>query len=240
MDEIIDINTLFGPLPAASTDRAVDSLLSMMEKHHVTAACTLSTLGLLLDPIVGNSATKAACSEHKELLPVATLNPTMYFGDSSPIERLQEDGFRLIRFFPAIQSWIPGFGPFKELVKSLASSNMPLMINIGALGDITILQGILENYPSPVILSTVNSALLAEAISALRTHSNWNVDISHLLSPGSIRLIADSVGAERILFGSAAPSRPIASIVNTLKHSGLSPEQTTKVLAGNARRVLNL
>lgn len=240
MAEIIDINTLFGPLPAASTDRAVDSLLAMMEKHHVTAACTLSTLGLLLDPNVGNTATKAACTEHKELLPVATLNPIMYFGDNTPIMKLQEDGFRVVRFFPSAQSWPPSFGPFKEIVRSLAATSLPIMINIGALGEITELQGILASYPSSVILSTVNVSLLAETISALREHSNWHVDISHLLSPGAIQLIADKVGAERLLFGSGAPSRPIASIVNTLKLAGLSSDQSTLVLSGNAQRILKI
>ncbi len=240
MDEIIDINTLFGPLPAASTDRAVDSLLAMMDKHHVTAACTLSTLGLLLDPTVGNTATRAACTEHNALIPVATLNPVMYFGDNSPAQKLKDDGFKLVRFFPLIQSWPPNFGPFKELVSTLATSALPIMINIGSLGDITTLESILDSYPSPVILSTVNASHLAETVSALRNHSNWHVDISHLLSPGAIQLIADGVGAERMLFGSGAPSRPIASIVNTLKLSNLTSEQSALVLSGNARRVINL
>ena len=83
MDEIVDINTLFGPLPAASADLNVDSLLTLMQKHSVRAACTLSTLGLLLDPTIGNSATKAACVEHPELMPVAltTLGERSAIGD---------------------------------------------------------------------------------------------------------------------------------------------------------------
>ena len=91
MDDIIDINTLFGPLPVASSDLSVDTLLQLMQKHKVGTACILSTLGLLLDPTVGNAATRAACGEHPELLPIATLNPTMYFGDSEPILRLKAD-----------------------------------------------------------------------------------------------------------------------------------------------------
>ena len=66
------------------------------------------------------------------------------------------------------------------------------------------------------------------------------MDISHLLSPGAIQLIADKVGAERLLFGSGAPSRPIASIVNTLKLAGLSSDQSTLVLSGNAQRILKI
>src|SRR5258708_27397112 len=103
MDDIIDINTLFGPLPVASSDLSVDTLLQLMQKHKVGTACILSTLGLLLDPTVGNAATRAACGEHPELLPIATLNPTMYFGDSEPILRLKADKFCMVRFFPGDQ-----------------------------------------------------------------------------------------------------------------------------------------
>src|SRR5258708_6472142 len=105
MDDIVDINTLFGPLPAASVDLAVDALLDMMSVQNVGTACTLSTLGMLLDPMVGNAATRAACSEHSQLKAVATLNPTMYFGDDGMSQSLKSEGFHLVRFFPGQQGW---------------------------------------------------------------------------------------------------------------------------------------
>src|SRR5437660_10889801 len=115
MDDIVDVNTLFGPLPVASTDLTVDTLVTLMSKHQVGAACTLSTLGLLLDPTVGNAATRAACTEHDELLPVATMNPTMYFGDTAALLRLQTEGFCMLRFFPGEQGWPIDFAPFREI-----------------------------------------------------------------------------------------------------------------------------
>src|SRR5581483_7042554 len=130
MDDIVDINTLFGPLPIASTDLAVDALLALMQKHKVQAACTLSTLGLLLDPTIGNAATRAACEEHPELLPVATLNPTMYFGDTEALQRLSEEGFRLLRFFPGRQGWPVEFAPFRSLLHHLEQAALPVMIDI--------------------------------------------------------------------------------------------------------------
>ena len=60
MDAIVDINTLFGPMPFASTDMTVDALLALMHKHNVGQACVLSTLGVLLDATGGNGATRAA------------------------------------------------------------------------------------------------------------------------------------------------------------------------------------
>jgi hypothetical protein len=240
MEEIIDINTVFGPLPAASTDLPVDSLRTLMQKHAVRSACTLSTLGLLLDPTVGNVATRAACVEHSELLPVATLNPVLYFGDTAPVLRLREEGFRLLRFFPTQQGWPIDFAPFRALLRCLDETRLPVMIDGEAPGMITALTGLLDTYPAPVILARVNVETLAEAVAAVRHYANWHIETSRLLAPGAIQLVADTVGAARLLFGTGAPSRPIASALHTLQHAGLSDADRSLVLSANARRVLNI
>lgn len=238
MDDIVDINTLFGPLPFASTDLTVDDLLTLMQKHKIASACTLSTLGLLLDPTIGNSATRAACSEHPELLPVATLNPLMYFGDTAAVQRLRADGFRLVRLFPTEQGWPVGFGPFRALLPSLAENGLPLMVNAERPGQITELLAALADYPAPVILAGVEIGTLAEAIVALQQRPNWHVETSRLLGAGCIRYFVDAVGVERLLFGTSAPAQPVAGVLYTLNLAGLPEESRRQVLAGNARRIL--
>jgi predicted TIM-barrel fold metal-dependent hydrolase len=240
MDEIIDIATLFGPMPLASADLTVDSLLALMQKHSVRAACTLSTLGLLLDPAIGNAATRAACLEHSELLPVATLNPLLFYGDTTSLARLKEDGFRLIRFFPAQQGWPVDFAPFREIIAVLAEMRLPLMMDITRSGDITALQNMLVDYPAPVVLTGVGADSLAEALCALRVQARWHIETSHLLGMGCLKVIADALGPERVLFGSGAPMQPIAGLLQMVQYAGLSTEAQQAVLGGNARRILSL
>src|SRR5205823_8399042 len=134
MPEIIDINTLFGPWPAAATDLAVDGLLASMKQHGINAACTLSTVGLLLDHNTGNSATKAACAESPALIPVATINPQSFFGGDGPHARFKADGFELVRLFPGVQGWHPFYAPFTAILKSLDPDAMPVMIDIDVPG----------------------------------------------------------------------------------------------------------
>ena len=238
MPDIIDVNTLFGPLPIASSDLAVETLLELMQKHEVSAAYTLSTLGLLLDPTVGNASTRAACGEHPELRPVATLNPTMHFGDSSALLRLPSEGFAFIRFFPQRQGWPVDFAPFRAMIHCLDEAALPLMIDVCQSGEITRLSDVLENYPGAVLLSGVDTHLLAESIAVMRHRANWYIETSHLLAPGCLKLTADTIGAERLLFGTGAPSQPVASALETLRYSGLSTSAQNAILAGNARRVL--
>jgi hypothetical protein len=240
MDEIIDINTLFGPMPLTSVDLPVDALIELMQKHNVGTACTLSTLGLLLDPGVGNSVTQVTCAEHSQLRPVATLNPMAFFGDAEPLLHLLTGKFCLLRFFPVTQGWPVNFSPFRALLRRLDEARLPSMIEIAAPGEITALSAELEDHPLPVILEGVNTQTLAEAIAVLRHHNNWYLETSRLLAPGNIKLVVDTLGAERLLFGSRAPSHPLASGLNTLQYAGLAPDVLNTILHANARRVLHL
>jgi hypothetical protein len=229
-----------GPLPVASTDLTLDALAALMEKHNVSRACTLSTLGLLLDPAVGNAATRAACYEHDLLLPTATLNPTLFFGSTAPLKQLKDDGFYMVRFFPTEQRWPVGFAPFAAIVEGLAPVGLPIMVGVRSPGEITALEPILGGYPGPVILSDVGTTLLAESVAALRRQAHWHVEISSLLMLGAIKAVADSVGADRLLFGTGAPSRPVAGALRTLDYAGVSGRARKQILAGNARRILKI
>lgn len=238
MDEIIDINTLFGPQPSSSNDLAVDTLRVLMQKHQVRAACTISTLGVLLDSDVGNAATNAACSEHPELIPVGTLNPTRYLGDPAGVRRLSDAGFHMIRFFPSEQGWAPDYAPFGEILSVLAAVRLPVMVNIAQIGEVTALVRTLSGYPGTVILSEVAMRTLPEALTALRQNKNWNMEISHLLAPGCVQAVLESVGADRLLFGTGAPYHPIAGALRTLDYSGLDAGARAQILSANARRLL--
>lgn len=240
MEEILDINTLFGPLPEASTDLTADVLLERMQKHGIGRACTLSTLGFVLDPAVGNAATRAACSENAALIPVATLSPQMYFGDASAVLRLKQEGFRLVRFFPIAQGWPVDFAPFHVLLRTLDEIGLPIMVEVNAPGQITALMTAFSAFPSPVILSGVTTELLSEAIVACRQNASWCLEISRMLAPGAMQAVAGTVGAERLLFGTGSPARPVASVLNTLRYSGLTDAERQSVLAANALRILNL
>jgi hypothetical protein len=240
VDEIIDINTLFGPMPAGAADLSVDELTGMMGKHGVRSACTLSTIGMLLDHNAGNAATKAACAETTNLVPVATLNPQTFFGTDGPFSRFKADGYKLVRFFPDRQGWDTGYAPMVVLAKRLEVEGLPLMVDVDRPGSATRLAQALVAHPASLILAGVDESMLAEAIALMRAHARIYVEISRLLSVGAIRQVAESVGAERVLYGSGAPLQPMASVLGALRHAALTDEQRARVLGGNAKSLLGL
>ena len=240
MAEIIDINTLFGPSPAAASDLSVDDLTALMDRHSIRQSCTLSTVGALLDHNAGNSATKAACSENSRLVPAATVNPMAFFGDDGPHARFKSDGFKIVRFFPGLQGWSPAAESFGAVVRALADQSLPLMVDVCGSGSASDVARTTGSYAGTIVLAGVDQETAAEAVALMRVHKNICVETSSLLATGAVRLIVDRVGPDRVLFGSGSPSRPTASGLAMLKRSALSDEHLQQLLGGNAKRLLGL
>ncbi len=240
MHQIIDINTLFGSLPALNADLTLDDLQTLMEKHSISRACTLSTVGILMDAGVGNAQTRVTCGDEGVLVPVATCSPNSYFGDPSPLLAMSEAGFKAVRFFPDLQHWPADYAPFADMLDVLNSSPRPLpvMVDILTPGQMTRLAKVAGSYKGAVILAHVTPGLLAEAAAVLRHHNGWMIETSHILAPGSIGYLAGMVGDERLLFGSGAPLRSVAGTLQTLQYSGLPDASLERVLGGNAARLL--
>ncbi|MGC8668291.1 MAG: amidohydrolase family protein [Chthonomonadales bacterium] len=240
MPSIIDVNTIFGPLPEAAADLSVDDLTALMHRHSVDACCTLSTIGLLLDHRMGNAATKAACSENPRFIPVATMNPQSFYGGEGPHLRFRADGFKLARFFPGAQGWVPDYEPFIALVRALEAEGLPIMVDVSRPGEATRLVQSLGVDPAPLVLAGVDEQTLAEALVLMRAHPNLYVETSHLLALGAIKHVVEHVGAERVLFGSGAPARPMAGALAVVRHSGVPEEEQSHILGANAARLLGV
>lgn len=242
MDDIIDINTLFGSLPQLNADMTLETLQNMMERHGIGKACTLSTTGILIDPDTGNTQTRATCASNTSLLPVATLNPKRFYGNLSPVATMQIEDCCLIRFFPGIQEWPIDFAPFRAILSLLKRMQKPhpIMIDISESGQITTLMSLACDYPSPVILASADSTVLSEAFLVMKNCPTWLIETSHLIATGAIAYMVQSLGAERVLFGSGAPVRSVASAIQVLQAAGLDEKSSSLVLRENAIRTLGI
>jgi hypothetical protein len=240
MSDIVDINTLFGPAPIAASDLSVDDLSALMARHSVGACCTLSTLGILLDPGAGNTATRAAAAENPRLVPVATYNPLTCHGHDGAQIHPRADGFRMVRFFPALQGWPPRFAPLLAILRRLEPEGIPVMIDIDQPGEATELVAALGPDHVPVVLAGIGERTLSEAIALLQVHDGLYIETSRLLMMGGAALAVERAGADRVLFGSGAPMRPMAAALASLRLAEISEQDRALVMGGNARRLLNL
>lgn len=236
--EITDVNTLFGAYPSQHPDSNPESLVAAMSSHQVDYCLALSTYGLYYNAKVGNDETLRACRTHDHLIPVATLNPATFLGHHRVIEAITSEPFEMFRFFPQEQGWPLDFAPFADVLSLLSTlPRMPTMVSVREPGDITTVARLAADYPHPLILEGVSGATIAEAISALRRNSHLYLETHALELPEGLTMLRDSVGIDRVLFGSNAPGMSLGSALRYVRKSALTAAEQESVLGGNAQTI---
>jgi hypothetical protein len=67
---------------------------------------------------------------------------------------------------------------------------------------------------------------------------NAVIETHELHVPDAFKMLAEKIGADRIIFGSGAPRRSTASSLNYALNSELSDADKQLILAGNVMRIL--
>lgn len=235
---VIDSNTHFGFLPYRDTDVSVEKLLSLMHRNGVAGALTYSLKGVAYDFRDGNEETLAVCGANPELLPVATVDPRRYLGVIEEIAGCRERGFVALRLFPDQQGWKINSALFPPILRECERTGLPLIVSAAA-GLTDILRAV-EGSTVPVIVTGIGYANLAEAIAVAQEHPSMLIEVQVMDPPDSLRVAVDALGADRIVYGSNAPSLSMRASINLVAESELSDEQKALVFGGNLRRVLGL
>ncbi len=236
---IVDCNTWVGFYPFQDCDLRPETLLGLMRKYQVARAIFVHTTAVFFDPQVGNDMAIVVARESGGLLlPAATVNPVYYRGIEEQVNRRREQGFRLFRFFPLLQSWEPRSAVFRYLVQLLNSHRLPFLIECPRPGWATDIGEVISSLSVPVILTDVQEANLSEALLVMKGIPHLHLDTHSLTHPGSLETVAREVGAQRMVFGSGAPLYYFQSALLPLLHSDLTEEEKNWVLVENLRRIV--
>jgi hypothetical protein len=152
------------------------------------------------------------------------------------IEKRRRQGFAALRVFPEHQGWRLDSVMFRPIVRELERLGMPL---IAACSPTSVLAAV-GGAGIPVILCGVGYSNLGEALAACEEKPNLYLDVQINDMPDSLRVSADAVGAERLVFGSNAPSCSMRASLNLVLESQLTDDEKAMVLSGNLCRILNL
>lgn len=239
-DLILDVHTLFGPVPPRGAEDGVGHLLELLDRHGIAGAVTLSTRGLYYSATAGNRETIYHCNKSgNRLLPAAVLDPR------SPSAAGIISGARVLCFLPATQDWPLGYAPLRDLMWALkdkggSTPTVPMYWETARIGDATALAALLDEtaYPAPILLGSVTGPTLMEAVSVARANRHMHVVTNGMCGIGEVAMAVDKLGADRVVFGSGAPTRSLGSAIALIAAAGLEENDEALVFSGNARRLL--
>ena len=238
--QFFDACALFGPWPQHE-DLQIQDVLKAMTANKIERALALCTTGITYDFHAGNEATLEACAQYPDkLMPVATLDPRDYPDCLNEAEKCAQQGFKMIRFFPARQGWPIRFAPFRELLQKCDELHIPVAVECTHAGEATELADAVAFTQAPLLLAGVESANIGEAIAVLRSSPKFHLETTGLLAPGALESVVNSVpdGANRLIYASYSPLRFTAATLNVVRGSGIGNEQKAAIVGGNLNRFI--
>ncbi len=236
-EAIFDLCTFFGT-PSAEGGTGIASLITLLDRHRVSNAATLSTRALHYAAGEGNRETATACAAEPRLAPAFVLDPRTPAAAALHVP----EGAALLGFFPATQNWPTDYAPVRGMLRSLAArASIPLLWEARRPGDATAVLSLVQDtgYTGPILLSGVSGeATLTEAVAVARESDAVYITTNGLRGIGEVAYVVGALGAGRVVFGSGAPVCSLGAALALIRHAGLTEEDRRQVLGENARRLL--
>ena len=229
----------------------VDGLVKEMDHNGIQEALVFHSLAWWYEPRLGNEKLVEEIGGHPRLYPCWVIMPP-YTGEmpvpGELVDEMQAHNVRAARISPQ------RIGPlrevlFGELLEALGRHRIPLIVDYqlqhysSQLGEIGWegLQWALDSYPHlPFILPRIGQAMDRLLLPLMERYANLYIGMSYYVGHGGLKRLSDTVGAERVLFGTGMPTYAPGPAIALLTYSGLD-EGAKRLIGGeNLRRLLDL
>ncbi len=240
---MIDVSVLIGGGPQArpAHDYALEAATRELREHGVGAALIASRTGASYRHEVGNDIVLDAAGPvgGVQVWPVATLNPVQYLEWPAELERVLAAGVVGLRFFPEQQGWSVRDAAFAAMARAVRG-RCPLLVPVTRYGDASAIGGATEGLDTPVVLLGGHYTQLGDCLAAMERRPHLFLETSRLAQFRGVETVVRSVGAERLLFGSGTPGRPVQAALNSVLAADISQAERQAILAGNASRLFGV
>ena len=253
---IVDFNAFIGKWPYWPVGPAAAAeVAEALAGWRIDRAAICSTRSVFVDWEDGNSEVERACRERpSSFMPFACLG-TLDLSPARPsrdhgLERYAARGFRGIRLYPQHHSYHPLYEPFVDRILEEAGRlrwpvvlPLRLIMNWGMpVLDLGIVEGLVGRHSGVTwVLSGVNYLHeLQLALSLMRRYPSVHLETSCVMGFDAIARLVEQCGADRILFGSAAPIQHAGAGVAKVLRARIAGADREAILGLNARRLLSL
>ena len=254
---IVDTNVYLSrwPFRRLTGDETPD-LVARLRKRNVTQAWAGSFDGILHKDIGGVNARLASdCRTHGKgfLLPFGSINPKLP-GWQDDVRRCAKDhGMPGIRLHPNYHGYALKDPVFAELLHRAAEHRLIVqlvlvmedertqhpLVRVPPV-DVAALPELVKSEPSlRLVLLNWARALRGPRLQALAEAGNVYFDISSVEGIEGIARLVERLSPERVVFGSYFPFFNFEAAFLKIQESGLPEDRKTKILEGNARRILS-
>lgn len=239
---IFDIHNYLGGSLIPGVHHNSQAITSTMESRGVDTAIVLSTHALRVDPLAGNRILKAVLEQ----------TPNLYGCLVSHVNRVDASVTAMRELMSGrkmLAMAIVGENPDEpvhrlvadEIVNAYRRYSKPLFLFAHNEAMVESALEIAKTYNMlKVVLIGMGGHDWRAAIAAAHATTNMVLETSGALDRAKIPAAVETIGAHRILFGSASPRTDPAAALGLLQDIDLSHESKNRILFSNAQRLFGL
>jgi uncharacterized protein len=256
-ESIIDVNVSLGQWPTRRVPcDEPRRLVEKLREHNVAEAWAGSYDGLFhenLSEVNNRLAADCLTLNKVRFLPFGEINPLMPDWQQELQRCAEHHHMPGVRLHPNYHGYALNHPAFSQLLRSAAERS--LMVQIAVLMedermmhpllrvppvDLAPLVAIVQQTPGlRLVLLNALKGPRDEKIVRLLSAGDVHCEIAMLEGAGALQQLVTEIPAERILFGSHAPSLYFESAMLKLKESGLAAPHLRSISYENARRIWN-
>ncbi len=258
--KLIDVDTSVGHWPFRSLPyRTVDDLLGQMDKAGIDQACVCCLHGLFYKDVqqANEELARDVASHRDRLVPIATLNPEYIAWQDDLGRCVDELGFRGLRLFPLYHRYELHAGAALELLCAAAERSLPVQIPIRVVDprqrhvlDVDRMLGLEEIAAAVracpqgryVVLDHRGGPpqVFKDLCAELDATVYFDLAREPVVLADQGRTLVDSVGVDRLLFGSAMLHKPPDVALLRFEHLPVDDDQRERIAYWNAAELFGL
>lgn len=225
----------------------VDGLVEVMDRCGIDVTVLSSHAAISSDYARGNDESLAAAEHYPDrILVYCVVNPNYPQSTSAELKRcFAHPAARGIKLHPELHGDYPLDGPgYRAAWEFAAEHRLPVLSHTYFAGDSLAVFGRIANrYPDATVI-VGHAGLdhgLQPVVKLVQQHPNVMLDLcGALVRDGVVEVLAERVGADRLLLGTDMPFVNGAAQLGTLLYSRLDRQALTRIAGGNAARLFHV
>ncbi|MGH7907820.1 MAG: amidohydrolase family protein [Candidatus Binataceae bacterium] len=231
-----------------------ESYLSVLDDAGVDYGVILAEIAPVTSALASHDTVERLCKPTPRLLAFASINPFIVDHLDRELERLvREHDFRGVKLYPTYQYFYPNDARIYPLYAKAQELRIPVMLHTGSsvfpasrlkYGDPLYLDDVAVDFPDlTIVLAHSGRPFWYDRAFALaRFRPNIYMELAGLPPSRLLRYFPDLERvADKVIFGSDWPSVPtLRKNVEAVRNLQLPDEVKTKILGGNAAKILRL
>ncbi|WP_051426059.1 amidohydrolase family protein [Jiangella gansuensis] len=231
--ELLDCDLLIGRDIRTAVRVTAGELAATLAGTRISGGVAGSLRALLFDAPSGNDEAAAAAADHG-WWPAAGVDLRDPLTALAEVERAAAAGVRAIRLAPARQEVPPTVPGLRAVVAAAVAHGLLVL----AEGDLRLVGPALRGLGARVVFLDAHFYHLGDFILLAREEPGFHASTRLLGNPDGWELVAGSVGAERLVFGSRPGWFEAGAVLARLDTARLSPSELDLVTGQNLRRLL--